>query len=405
MSLKYFSLGALALAQASPASAFDDFESGFASVAPAVSVATAAGEALEARATSSTSSSTRSAYPTSFSAIPTDNAGYSAMTASQHSKFCASAKTTAAGYSRACIDNIWDSLYGRSVAPEDMSLEARAAATTTPRRSIRSSSRANTTTSSPFSVIATSWAVPVPTDNAGWQAMTHSQHLEYCATAQPTENGYSRACIDNIWDNMWARSAASEEQTTTDAAAKPAATTTEAGWEHFNFNRNVYLSSLRTACPSATEEVVKEKCSAISSWYAEHSMSETAAPSVPSMILPRRPTTFATVTTRGGLAVEDEDVEEMEKRGQWNNSNGNGNTGSAPSGGQGKGQGEHPGKHGGSVPTGGQEQGGDGQGPPFGGKDQREGRPEKAQGPPGQSQQQGGQSQQQGGQGQQSGQS
>ena len=53
-------------------------------------------------------------YPTSFPAMPTGNAEYAAMTASQHAAYCATADPKNAWYSQACIDKVWAGLYGRS---------------------------------------------------------------------------------------------------------------------------------------------------------------------------------------------------------------------------------------------------------------------------------------------------
>jgi hypothetical protein len=84
-----------------------------------------ASTAVYARGVSTTkASTTRTPYPTSFSAIPWDNAGYAAMTASQHSQWCKTAAKTAVGYSRACTDNYWPTMWERSAAPEDVPADA-----------------------------------------------------------------------------------------------------------------------------------------------------------------------------------------------------------------------------------------------------------------------------------------
>lgn len=71
----------------------------------------------------------RAPYPTSFSAMPTVNADYAAMTKSQHSAYCATAKQGTPQYTQACINGIWQSLYGRTAAAEDLGEEQQASVT------------------------------------------------------------------------------------------------------------------------------------------------------------------------------------------------------------------------------------------------------------------------------------
>jgi hypothetical protein len=136
-----FSIGALALAQASSipivakiditeddvailrALAAAQSEETLDAAFPAPAATADADADLYARGVTKVST-TRSAYPTSFSAIPTDNAGYAAMTSSQHSQWCKTAAKTAAGYSRACTDGYWPTMWERSAAPEDIPAEA-----------------------------------------------------------------------------------------------------------------------------------------------------------------------------------------------------------------------------------------------------------------------------------------
>lgn len=62
---------------------------------------------------------TRTPYLTTFPPIPTANDAYAAMTASQHNAYCKTADKKSAWYTRACLDGIWEGLYGRS-APTTM---------------------------------------------------------------------------------------------------------------------------------------------------------------------------------------------------------------------------------------------------------------------------------------------
>lgn len=121
-----FFMGALALAQAT----VDDANMANADFAPAGEVVRAATEAGSSEHLVPVSSAEveaeldARAYPTSFSPIPTDNAGYAAMANSAHSRYCKTAAKTAYGYSRACIDNYWPSIFERTVAPEDQAAVA-----------------------------------------------------------------------------------------------------------------------------------------------------------------------------------------------------------------------------------------------------------------------------------------
>lgn len=127
-----FSLGALALARVALATPFDDADLDFPNADLTVESiddndVAIAGEATQADMLDATDAALSArAYPTSFSPFPTDNAGYAAMTKSQHSRWCKTAKMTAPGYSRACIDSIWDSLYRRTNALEDDQVSATA---------------------------------------------------------------------------------------------------------------------------------------------------------------------------------------------------------------------------------------------------------------------------------------
>lgn len=344
MSLIYLSVGALALARASLASAFEDFDADFANAAPAATYVVDSNEAMaaasseasyvEAAATITSdmleARKNTSPYPTSFATIPTNNAEYSAWSHSQHLAFCSSAKTTAPGYSRACVDMIWDSLYGRSVAPEDESMAASASATATtdsavpPHGITAAPSIAKRAKQGEVQYVPSAKFYKIPADPERSSAFTASLDTKCNASS----SDYAYVC--SIWSaqkpTLATTTAAAakrdeeqqQQQQVTSAAAsgalaQPVETTVVAedvdsgeAWEHFNFNRNVYLSSLLSACPTATNDVVASKCSAISSWYAEQAMAvATEAPAMPESGLGEsEPTTFAKVTR--SRAVEDD---------------------------------------------------------------------------------------------------
>lgn len=192
-----FSLGAFALAQLSFATPLNYADTDNIDVA-----GTSAGhEELAARArmpssrswtttrqsAASTISTTspRSAV-TSFTAIPTDNAGYAVYKTFTQDEWCRTASSTANGYSQACIDGNWGTFWARTVTSEETDgLVERAYPTS-------------------FS--------PIPTDNAAYAAMTQSQHSAWCKTAKKTAPGYSRACIDGIWDSLYHRTAAPQKR-------------------------------------------------------------------------------------------------------------------------------------------------------------------------------------------------
>lgn len=127
-------IGGLALAHSSLATPFEDAEAGELLEQEAIALAgqdvvrsaiTATEDELEARAAPT---STKWSYST----IPTDNAGYNAMTKSQISQWCHTALTTRYGYSRACIDGIWPSMYRRTDAAEVDAIDATSVVVSSP---------------------------------------------------------------------------------------------------------------------------------------------------------------------------------------------------------------------------------------------------------------------------------
>ncbi|ETN37268.1 uncharacterized protein HMPREF1541_08259 [Cyphellophora europaea CBS 101466] len=343
------SLGAFALAQNSLATPFDDFDDialdGIVTEGANAEFAlddsanlgpdeTEYGAELEARA----ATTTRTPYPTSFSSFPTENAEYAAMTSSQHKQYCATAKKNSPQYTRACIDGIWESLYGRTAAPEDEFIEATATEVVLPEIT------AAPEMSQDHQYAARDRHYIIPSDPEKSKAFVASLD-DKCKSSS---SAYQYVC--SVWGVQKSTLATTTQPpvkreelptaianavvSSSDAAdVEDAAAVTKSPPGEYSHYRNVYVSSLFSICPTATELVVRAKCSEISSWYM--SAVQNGMPAMtPAPMLEKRdvavdadtdiseatPTTFATVTRlrifniEADAEDEDEYESEFEKR-------------------------------------------------------------------------------------------